>query len=113
MVNLQEQFDSSTLAWVRIEVTETLQRARRALEAFLDGGGQDPEPLQLLVALLHEVGGALALVDLPSAALFTAELEQFASRSELYRDDEERAELLMRGVLLIPEYMEYIEQGGG
>ncbi len=112
MVNLQEQFDSSTLAWVRIEVTETLQRARRALETFLDSGGQDSESLPLLVALLHEVGGALALVDLPSAALFTAELEQLAHRSELYCDDEEQAELLMRGLLLIPEYMEYIEQGG-
>ncbi|QEP43718.1 response regulator [Ectothiorhodospiraceae bacterium BW-2] len=110
MADPQQQYDSSTLDWIKAEIAENLALARRVLEQLLEQQ-EAAENLQALQNCLHQVAGALQLVELQGIATYVAELEAFAARSELYLQDEALAELLMEGILLIPEYMEYIAQG--
>ncbi|MCK4494121.1 MAG: hypothetical protein KAU26_08705, partial [Methylococcales bacterium] len=58
-----EQFDISTLAWVKDEIDETLNQARIALESFVDDENETAH-LSQFVDLLHQVHGTLKIVEI-------------------------------------------------
>ena len=111
-MQMAEQFDISTLAWVKGEIDETLKQARIALESFVDDP-DEPAPLQSCIDYIHQVSGTLQMVELLGAALFADEVEKFAlalQKAEI-SDTEQAYELLMRAILQLPDYLESLLAG--
>jgi chemosensory pili system protein ChpA (sensor histidine kinase/response regulator) len=109
---MAEQFDISTLAWVKGEIDETLKQARIALERYVDEP-DDEVALELCITLIHQVYGTLQMVELSGAALFAGEIEQFGSAIQKgqVQDKEQAYELLMRSILQLPDYLENLLDG--
>lgn len=109
---MPEQFDISTLAWVKGEIDDTLKQARIALERYVDEP-DDNAGLDLCVALIHQVVGTLQMVELGGAALFADEMEQLGSaiKNDQLHDKEQAFELLMRAILQLPDYLENLLDG--
>lgn len=109
---MAEQFDISTLAWVKGEIDETLKQARVALERYVDEP-EDEVALDLCITLIHQVSGTLQMVELGGAAMFAGEMEQFASAIQKgqVEDREQAYELLMRAILQLPDYLESLLDG--
>ena len=113
-MQMAEQFDISTLAWVKGEIDETLKQARIALERYVESPEQD-ETLQSCIDYIHQVYGTLQVVELLGAALFAEEMETFASallKGEIVEVDA-GYELLMRSILQLPDYLESLLGGQG
>jgi len=113
-MQMAEQFDISTLAWVKGEIDETLKLARIALERYVEDPS-DEAPLQSSIAYIHQVYGTLHMVELGGAAMFAEEMEQFASAIQQGQiENKELAyELLMRSILQLPDYLERLLAGQG
>ena len=111
-MQMAEQFDISTLAWVKGEIDETLKQARIALESYVEDSEQG-ELLQNCIDYIHQVYGTLQVVELTGAALFAEELENFASALLRGETSEKQLsyELLMRGILQLPDYLESLLDG--
>ncbi|MDX1250845.1 MAG: Hpt domain-containing protein [Gammaproteobacteria bacterium] len=62
-----DQMDYNALKWVKGEIDVNLQQARHVLETFCLCSGDDAQ-VQSCVALLHEVHGALKMLDLTGLA---------------------------------------------
>ncbi len=77
-------FDLGPLTWVKAEVDSALAAAKQALT---DWNGEDVAPLKAAEAHLHQVTGALNIVDLQGVAAVCAETERLladmANRDEL------------------------------
>jgi len=111
-MQMAEQFDISTLAWVKGEIDETLKQARIALEAYVEDPDEEAQ-LQSCIEYIHQVSGTLKMVELLGAALFAEEVEKFAvalQQSEI-EDTEQGYELLMRAILQLPDYLESLLEG--
>jgi len=105
--------NSQALDWVRGELDETLKQAAQSLEFFVENTGDEYE-LASCAEALHQVIGTLRLVQLDGAVLYA---EQMVDLLDAVRDDRvERSEAifeaLMRGLLQLPAYLEYIQAGG-
>ena len=113
-MQMAEQFDISTLAWVKGEIDETLKQARVALERYVEDPDDDAQ-LQFCITYIHQVYGTLHMVELEGAAMFAEEMEQFGSAIQQGQiEDTERAyELLMRAILQLPDYLESLLAGQG
>ena len=113
-MQMAEQFDISTLAWVKGEIDETLKLARIALERYVEDPS-DEAPLQSSIAYIHQVYGTLHMVELGGAAMFAEEMEQFASAIQQGQiENKELAyELMMRSILQLPDYLERLLAGQG
>ncbi len=111
-MQMAEQFDISTLAWVKGEIDETLKQARMALERYVDDPDEEKE-LQACIDYIHQVAGTLKMVELLGAALFASEVEQFADalKQGQIEDIEQAYELLMRAILQLPDYLESLLAG--
>lgn len=109
---MPEQFDISTLAWVKGEIDDTLKQARFALERYVDEP-MDEEALESCISLIHQVFGTLRMVELAGAGLFAGEMELFASaiKNGKVEDKEHAYELLMRAILQLPDYLENLLDG--
>lgn len=107
-----EQFDVSTLAWVKDEIDETLNQARISLESFVDDESEDVH-LRQFIDLLHQVHGTLNIVEITGAVQFAAEVESLTAKiAEDEIDDRPQAfDLLMRSILLLPDYLETLLEG--
>ena len=107
-----EQFDVSTLAWVKDEIDDTLNQARISLESFADDE-DDVSHLRQFIDLLHQVHGTLNIVEITGAAGFAAEAESLARKiaSGDIGDRQHSFELLMRSILLLPDYLESLLGG--
>ncbi|MCW8887501.1 MAG: Hpt domain-containing protein, partial [Gammaproteobacteria bacterium] len=107
-----EQFDVSTLAWVKDEIDDTLNQARIALESFVDDE-DDASYLRQFIDLLHQVQGTLNIVELTGAAQFAGEVESLAAKvGDGEIDDHQQAfDLMMRSILLLPDYLESLLGG--
>lgn len=104
--------DHRALAWVKKELDETLLHARQALESYVEAPN-DPAPLQSCADLLHQVVGALHVLEFDGAALLAEEMERLAKGllegSVRQRDD--AYEVLMRAILQLPDYLEKLQSG--
>ncbi len=111
-MQMAEQFDISTLAWVKGEIDETLKQARVALEAYVEEP-DDESQLEFCISYIHQVFGTLQMVELQGAALFAEEIEKFAValRDSKVDESEQGFELLMRAILQLPDYLESLLAG--
>ena len=103
--------DLSTLGWVKAEIEETLKQARQALESYLDS--PDDSQLRFCATHVHQVIGTLEMVELDGPAMLARELEAYINDmvDEKLEPSDENFELLIRGILSIPEYLSRLEVG--
>ncbi|MDH5515380.1 MAG: hypothetical protein OEY45_09495, partial [Gammaproteobacteria bacterium] len=108
---MREAIDYNALSWVRQELAATLKQARHHLEEYATSNGK--ESLQGCVAQLHEARGPLKMVDLKSADILTGEMEEVIADLLLDSIDEPEMslELLMQGLLELPEYLYSLKSG--
>ncbi len=111
-MQIAEQFDVSTLAWVKGEIDETLKQARIELEAYVSEP-DDESHLASCLSYIHQVFGTLQMVELHGAAMFAEELEKLAQALKKggIKQREQCLEVLMRAILQLPEYLEGLLAG--
>ncbi len=102
----------TALGWVKPELDETLRQARQEVEYFLDAGGAITR-MEACAARLHQVHGILRMVELYAPALVAQELEALAAAvgSGDVEDREDACATLMRGTVLLPDYLERLQGG--
>lgn len=109
---MAESYDYSTLNWIKGEIDETLNQARQALEAYV-GNPEDETQLQFCATHLHQVHGTLKMVELYGAVMVAEEMEYVAraliDKKIAKKDD--AYEVLMRAILQLPDYLEYLQAG--
>ena len=107
-----EQIDFSTLIWVKKELDETLKRAQVAIENYVENP-EDENQLQFCATYLHQVQGTLKMVELYGAAMVAEEMEEVSKQILNKEVDSEKDafEVLMRGIILLPDYLERIQLG--
>lgn len=101
-----------TLSWVKAEIDETLEQARHALEAYVENT-EDETQLRFCITYIHQVYGTLQMIELYGASLVMEESEHVAKAllgGEISRKDD-AYEILMRGILQLPDYLEKIQGG--
>ncbi|MCC6505580.1 MAG: Hpt domain-containing protein [Aquimonas sp.] len=111
-MRLQEDIDFTTLNWVKGELDETLKLARHALEAYIADPG-DVSQMRFCATYLHQVQGTLRMVELYGAALVTEEMEKLAAavQERLVSAPSVAFEVLMDGIVQLPDYLERLQSG--
>lgn len=111
-MRLQEDIDFTTLNWVKGELDETLKLARHALEAYISDPS-DVSQMRFCATYLHQVQGTLRMVELYGAALVTEEMEQLAAavQEQQVSAPEMAFEVLMDGIVQLPDYLERLQSG--
>jgi len=110
-LNQSAQIDPRTLLWIKQEVAETLTTVHQALEAF--GEQNDAGQLPACADGLDKIRGALEMVEITGGALLSREMHAVAlalaaGTIELKKD---AVEVLMRGVIQLPAYLEHLYHG--
>ena len=104
--------EQNTLLWVKQELDETLNQARQALEAYVEQP-DDPSQLRFCAGHLHQVAGTLQMVEIYGASLLAEEMEKLVL--DLVEDrvtqKEDACELLMQGIIQLPDYLERLAAG--
>ena len=100
------------LDWVKAEVDETLKQASQSLEFFVENTGDEYE-LAACAEALRLVIGTLRLVEVRGAMLYAEEMVRLLERLQQgsVERSEARFEALMRGLLQLPAYLEYLQTG--
>lgn len=109
---MDEAIDYSTVKWVKRELDATLKQARQALEAHVDTPTDDVQ-LRFCAVHLHQVCGTLQMVELYGAALLAEEMEFVTEAliADAVGQRQEAYELVMRGILQLPDYLERLIAG--
>jgi chemosensory pili system protein ChpA (sensor histidine kinase/response regulator) len=108
---MSEQFDVSTLNWVKAEIDETLHEARLALEKYVDNP-EDETQIHFCATHLHQVRGTLQMVELNGAYMLAEEMERLADNLPEAGEERDKAfDVLMRTILLLPDYLESLQTG--
>ncbi len=109
---LRDAIDYTTLGWVKPELDETLRQARIEIEAFAEDPS-DASRMRFCASYLHQVQGTLRMVELYAPAMVAEEMEQLAQALQEARVSErdEACATLMRGVVLLPDYLERLQGG--
>ncbi len=109
---MSKRIDQSTLSWVRQEIDDTLKQARSALEEYVENP-EDMTQLRFCQTYLHQVNGSLQMVELYGAALLVEEMEKLVLGllDNRVSQKEESYEILMRGILQLPDYLERVQGG--
>jgi chemosensory pili system protein ChpA (sensor histidine kinase/response regulator) len=104
--------DHSALKWIKAELDSSLEKARHALEAYVDEEGPESE-LDSCIANIHQVRGTLQLIQLYGGAMLAEEMELVANALSSLGEQKrkESAEALMVGLAQLPDYLEKIESG--
>ncbi len=104
--------DHSALKWIKAELDSSLEKARHALEAYVDEDGPESE-LDCCIANIHQVRGTLQLIQLYGGAMLAEEMELVANALSGLGEQKrkESAEALMVGLAQLPDYLEKIESG--
>lgn len=100
----------AALEWVIGEIGETLNDARRALEAYVEDP-RDTSRIRFCLTHIHQVLGSLQMVEFHGASLFAEEMEQLAGAIMHNRvvNEKEAQEVLMRSLLQLPHYLEQVK----
>ncbi|HSH27535.1 MAG TPA: Hpt domain-containing protein, partial [Wenzhouxiangella sp.] len=109
---MNEAIDYSTVKWVKQELDTTLKQARQALEAYVETPADDAQ-LRFCAVHLHQVHGTLRMVELHGAALLAEEMEHVieALVTDSVAQRQDAYELVMRGILQLPDYLERLIAG--
>ncbi|MBE9562140.1 MAG: hypothetical protein IMF12_04670 [Proteobacteria bacterium] len=99
----------SALTWVKITIDESLKQTRQSLEQFVECPS-DTAPLQQCVTWLHEIYGALKVLELQTAALLVQDIELtiktiLAGKIE---SNEATYDILMRALIQLPNYLDHL-----
>ena len=117
MSALRQAIDTTTLGWIKPELDETLRQARHEIEAFAEGtateASGDAGGMRACAGFLHQVHGTLRMVELYAPALVADEMERLATALSdgAVPDRDEACAALMRGVVLLPDYLERLQGG--
>lgn len=100
----------AALDWVAGEIFDTLKEARQALEAYVEDP-KDSTRIRFCLTHIHQVHGSLQMVEFHGAALLAEEMEQAAQAimENEVSNIPEAQEVLMRGLLQLPIFIEYVK----
>lgn len=109
---LRDAIDFTALGWIKPELDETLRQARLEIEAYADDPG-DAGRMRACATLLHQVQGSLRMLELYAPAMVGEEMETLATTlaNGEARNRDEASAALMRGVVLLPDYLERLQGG--
>src|SRR5207342_2337232 len=117
MTALRDAIDTTTLGWIKPEIDETLRQARGEIEAFAENPA-DTTLMRACASFLHQVHGTLRMVELYAPAMVAEEMERLAhalvvpqGATGAVADRDEACAALMRGVVLLPDYLERLQGG--
>ena len=112
MSALREAMSHAVLGWVKPELDETLRQARGEVEAFVEDPN-DGSRMRFCAGYLHQVQGTLRMVELYAPAMVAEELELLAQALQqgAVGDRDEACATLMRGTVLLPDYLERLQNG--
>ena len=112
MTALRDAIDYTTLGWVKPELDETLRQARIEIEGFAEDPS-DGSRMRFCASYLHQVQGTLRMVELYAPAMVAEEMEQLAQALQVgdIGDRDGACSTLMRGVVLLPDYLERLQSG--
>ena len=83
-----ENVDTGPLSWVMVEIRESLNRSRTALqEALTQDAETQGTTLRHAKSFLHQAHGALQIVDVDGVAIITETVEDLFDRIEKGRTD--------------------------
>ncbi len=109
MADDQEHF---ALDWIKGDLLDTLDTARTALEAFVDGD-RDATRIRVCLTSLHQVHGTLIMLELAGVTLLADHLERLAQGllDNKVSDVNSASQVLMQGILELPAYLEELQGG--
>ncbi|TWI02738.1 chemosensory pili system protein ChpA (sensor histidine kinase/response regulator) [Luteimonas cucumeris] len=112
MTALRDAIDYTTLGWVKPELDETLRQTQHEIEGYADDPA-DPSRMRFAAGFLHQVQGTLRMVELYAPAMVAEEMEALAKAiaSGQVANRDEACSSLMRGVVLLPDYLERLQGG--
>lgn len=112
MSTLRDAMSHAALGWVKPELDETLRQARSEIEYFVEDPA-DASRMRFCAGYLHQVQGTLRMVELYAPAMVAEELELLADavREGAVPDRDEACATLMRGTVLLPDYLERLQNG--
>ncbi|AWH30170.1 Hpt domain-containing protein [Stenotrophomonas sp. YAU14A_MKIMI4_1] len=110
--SLRDAMSHAALGWVKPELDETLRLVRNEVEYFVEDPA-DGSRMRICAGYLHQVQGTLRMVELYAPAMVAEELEQLAVAVGEGRvaDRDEACATLMRGSVLLPDYLERLQNG--
>ena len=110
-MNQSVQIDPRTLLWIKQEIAETLTSVRQALEAF--GEQNDAGQLPAGADDLDKIRGALEMVEIAGGVLLAREMYDVATglAADTIELKKDATEVLMRGVVQLPAYLEHLYHG--
>ncbi|WP_339528037.1 Hpt domain-containing protein [Pseudomonas mucidolens] len=103
-----DRHDYVALEWVKGEIAETLKQARSALDAYVDDLNR--EAITQCLEGIHQVHGALQMVEFYGAALFAEEMEHLALalQAERVSQRDEGVRLLQQALGQLPLYLDRV-----
>ncbi|XVJ49333.1 Hpt domain-containing protein [Pseudomonas sp. UBT] len=103
-----DRHDYVALEWVKGDIAETLKQARSALDAFVETS--DGDAIGECLACIHQVHGALQMVEFYGAALLAEEIEELALalQAERVSQRDESIRLLQQALSQLPLYLERV-----
>ena len=112
MTVMREAIDTTTLGWIKPELDETLRLAQQEIEAYAENPA-DATRMRHCADQLHQVHGTLRMVELYAPAMVAEEMERLALALQQGKvaDRDEACAALMRGVVLLPDYLERLQGG--
>ncbi|HEL3785820.1 TPA: Hpt domain-containing protein [Stenotrophomonas maltophilia] len=112
MSSLRDAMSHAALGWVKPELDETLRQVRNEVEYYAEDP-TDASRMRICAGYLHQVQGTLRMVELYAPAMVAEELEQLANAIGAGRvaDRDEACATLMRGSVLLPDYLERLQNG--
>ncbi len=112
MSGLRDAIDHTMLGWIKPELDEVLRQARIELEGFVEAP-DDPGRMRLCAGYLHQAQGTLRMVELYAPAMVVEEMERLADalRDGATPDRDTASAALLRGMLLLPDYLERLQGG--
>jgi chemosensory pili system protein ChpA (sensor histidine kinase/response regulator) len=105
------EFDIGPLTWVKGEMDNAMEAARTALA---DWNGEDTNPLKAAAAHLHQVYGALQIVDLQGVSLVTSEVERLLADMAAQQGmrNKDTADTVIRAIGVLKSYLDGLMVGG-
>jgi len=103
-----DRHDYVALEWVKGDIAETLKQARSALDTFVET--HDSDAIGECLACIHQVHGALQMVEFYGAALLAEEIEELALalQGERVSQRDESIRLLQQALSQLPLYLDRV-----
>src|SRR5690606_6185881 len=109
---LREALEHTALGWIKPELDETLRLAKAELEDYVEDQS-DVARMRLCAGYLHHVQGTPRLLELHVPAGVAAAMEQavLALHGGASADRDAACAALLRGIVLLPDYLERLRSG--